>query len=45
MVLETAEMMGTDAEAIVRGLSPDDVKQMIISAEDWNPEDGLDNLL
>jgi hypothetical protein len=38
-------MMGTDAEAIVRGLSPDDVKQMVISAEDWNPEDGLDNLL
>ena len=45
MVLETAEMMGTDAEAIVRGLTPEDVKQMIISAEDWNPEDGLDDLL
>ena len=45
MVLETAEMMGTDAESIVRGLTPEDVKQMIISAEDWNPEDGLDNLL
>lgn len=45
MVLETAEIMETNAESIVRGLGPDDVQQMVISAEDWNPEDGLDDLL
>jgi len=45
MILATAEITETDVEEIVRGLSSDDVKQMIISAEDWNPEDGLDNLL
>lgn len=43
MVLSTAEMLGTEVEPIVRGLSSDDVKQLIISSEDWDPQEGLDN--
>jgi hypothetical protein len=44
MVLSTAELMGSTAEDIVRGLGSDDVHQLIIAAEDWNPDDGLEEL-
>lgn len=43
MVLSTSQMLEKDVESIVRGLEPGDVKQLVISSEDWNPEEGLDN--
>jgi hypothetical protein len=42
MVLSTAEMTGSTAEEIVRGLGIDDVHQMIIASDDWNPDEGLE---
>ena len=42
MVLSTAEMTGSTAEEIVRGLGVDDVHQMIIASDDWNPDEGLE---
>lgn len=44
MVLSTSEILETDVESIVRGLGPDDIQQLVISSEDWNQEEGLDNL-
>ena len=41
MILATAELMGSAVEDIVRGLGPDEVQQLKIRAEDWNPEDLL----
>ncbi len=43
MVLSTSEILEKDVESIVRDLGPDEVKQLVISSEDWNPEEGLDN--
>lgn len=43
MLLSTSEILEKDVESIVRGLGPDDVKQLVISSEHWNPEEGLDN--
>jgi hypothetical protein len=45
MILATADLTGSDVEDIVRSLNPDEIQQMKIRAEDWNPEDGLDDLL
>lgn len=44
MVLSTAELTGSTAEDIVRGLGNDDVHQIIIAADDWNPDEGLEEL-
>ena len=43
MLLSTSEILEKDVESIVRGLGQDDVKQLVISSEHWNPEEGLDN--
>lgn len=44
MVLSTAELTNSTAEDIVRGLTTDDVHQIVISANEWNPDDDLGEL-
>lgn len=44
MVLSTAELTGSTVEDIVRDLTSDDIHQIVIAANDWNPDDGLEEL-
>lgn len=43
MVLSTAELLDIQVEDVVRDLTPDEIKQLIIPVEDWNTEDDRDN--
>ena len=43
MLLSTANLLNEEVESLVRDLTPDEIKQLIIPVEDWNTENDRDN--